>query len=437
MNYGNITDRKSLVCIFLAGGNDGFNMFVPYENQQYLNYQAIRGEGMAIPRADLAGQQVNDGSEYAFHNSMGGIASAYNNGNIALISNVGNLRQPLTREQYLSAGSSSNVLIPEHLFAHDVQQITWQANQAPQIPIAPGWGGRLADLLSAANPSIHFDPAFSLSGANPWQSGNHTQPFSIGNTGVSVFNQLSAENLAGTDRRSTRARVFQQIQEIERQHVLEQHASQVFLETRDSLTQMRDTLALPAASGLDVSAFAGLGGNPLARDLQMIARLIAARDDLQQRRQIFFVRLGGWDTHNNQIETHANLLRVLNDAMLAFQSTMDAPNNNIDPNSVTTFTASEFGRTATSNDGGTDHGWGGHQLVMGGAVNGGQIYGSLPDLQPGGADDSGDNGRIIPTLAVDQYGATLARWLGVEDSDLNNIFPNLHMFNQRDIGFMS
>ena len=204
------------------------------------------------------------------------------------------------------------------------------------------------------------------------------------------------------------------------EHVLKQHAATNTSESQRRLRIMSNTLASPTATNLDVSAFDAIGGNRLASDLRMIARLIATRDELNQNRQVFFVRLGGWDTHKGQLPTHRGLLRTLNDAMVAFQSTMD--NLGIQ-DSVTTFTASEFGRTVTSNNGGTDHGWGGHQLVMGGAVRGGEIYGTLPSLEPGGVDDSDSSGRIIPTLSVDQYGATLARWMGIIDSDLNRIFP--------------
>lgn len=166
----------------------------------------------------------------------------------------------------------------------------------------------------------------------------------------------------------------------------------------------------------------------------MIARPISARQALGLKRQIFFVRFGPWDTHGQQLVAHANLLQTLNDALEVFyQTTVELSLTD----TVTTFTASEFGRTATSNGDGTDHGWGGSQLVMGGAVQGGQIHGVLPDIAPGSLDDSGDAGRIIPTVAVDQYGATLAKWMGVADSDLNAIFPNLSQFSQRDLGFMS
>jgi uncharacterized protein (DUF1501 family) len=433
VNYSAINDQKSLVCIFLAGGNDSFNLFAPYQSDLYSTYSAIRGE-VAIPRADLAGQQVEDGSGYAFHNRAAGIAESYNDGNIALISNVGNLRQPLTRQQYLNRDSGAGILIPEHLFAHDVQQATWQTNRPPGIPVPAGWGGQLADLLDQANTGSNLRPAFSLSGSNAWQSGRTTQPFSLSSTGVNLFNQLQAENLNGADRNSIRARIWNEILGLDREHVLERHAAGSFLTAQERLLVIRDALNSSAATNQNVSAFNGLGGNRLAQDLQMIARLIATRNDLNQRRQIFFVRYGGWDTHKGQLLTHNGLLGTLNDAMLAFQSTMEGLGTH---NSVTTFTASEFGRTATSNNGGTDHGWGGHQLVMGGAVNGGQIHGTLPNLQPGGEDDTDNSGRIIPTLSVDQYGATLARWMGLEDSDLNAIFPNLHMFNQRDLGFMS
>ncbi len=436
-NYNGINDQKSLVCIFLAGGNDGFNMFAPYQSDLHQAYSNIR-KTLAISRADLAGQQVEDGSGYAFHPKMKKIAEIYNQGKLALISNVGNLGQPLTQAQYLSG--NSGILIPESLFSHNHQQETWQTNRAPAQPTPAGWGGLLADLLKQANTGSQLAPTFSLSGTSPWQSGITTQPFSLNSSGVNDFEYLQSDLPNGTDRHSIRSKIWSDMLALNRNHVLEQHSARSLIETKERLVFLQDALNTPVATNFDDSAFDGLERNRLANNLKMIARLISARDAMSQKRQIFFVRFGSWDTHSDQLNQHTALLTQLNDAMSAFQTTMNNAGN-IDENSVTTFTASEFGRTATSNGDGTDHGWGGHQLVMGGAVNGGQIHGILPDITPGGINDSDTSansaGRIIPTIAVDQYGATLAKWMGVVDSDLNAIFPNLTRFSQRDLGFMN
>jgi uncharacterized protein (DUF1501 family) len=285
----------------------------------------------------------------------------------------------------------------------------------------------LADLLGSANSTANLPASASLSGTNPWQSGLQTQPFSIGSNGLADFSYLSDGNWP--PHQSHRTELWNDILKLQRSHVFEQQSADAHLTTQSRIAEVTGALANVAEITTQYPE-----QNGLANNLRMVARLIAAREELGLKRQIFFIRAGGgWDTHGNQVISHANLLAGLNDALDAFYTTTEELGKQ---DSVTTFTASEFGRSSTSNGDGTDHGWGGHQLVMGGAVNGGQIHGVMPDITPGGADDSDDAGRLIPTQSVDQYGATLAKWMGVADSDLNAIYPNLNKFSQRDLGFM-
>lgn len=424
-NYSGLTDHKSLVCIFLAGGNDSFNMFIPYESAAHQNYQAIRKE-MALPRANL--NPVNGGSNYAFHPNMGGaITDLYNQNKLALISNVGTLIQPLTRAEYLAFRSGDqSIQVPRNLFSHNSQQEIWQTGHPPHTvnPTPAGWGGRMADLLDSANTAPHLSPSISLSGSNFWLPGNSTQPFSVAGSGLKNFTHLR-----NTPPHDDRSATWDRLLNLQRSNALEQQAAQSFTSMQDKRDDLENALlSAPAIQTVYPQT-------SLATSLKMIARLISIRDLLGMKRQIFFVKIGGWDTHDLQFKKHDILLSQVNDAMDAFYKTTEELNI---ANSVTSFTMSEFGRTSTSNGDGTDHAWGGHQLVMGGAVNGGQVFGTLPDITPGGPDDtSSTSGRIIPTLSVDQYGATLAKWMDMTDSDIDTIYPNLHRFAQHDLGFLT
>lgn len=425
-DYSNLPGHKSLVCIFLAGGNDGFNMFLPHESNAYNHYQDIR-QALAINQGQVL---PANNSDYGFHPSMLETRNLYNQNKLAVLSNVGTLYQPLNKTQVedYRAGDTS-ILVPPSLFSHSHQQEIWQTNHSPQIgSTPPGWGGVLSDLLSSANQAANLPASISLSGTNPWQSGNQTQPLSVSARGLDNFEYLS--ETSWPPHQSTRTQVWNDVLQLQRQHLLEQQSANGFITTQSRIAELNSALdnIAPIMTVYPEQ-------NNLANDLRMVAQLISAREELGLKRQFFFIRVGGgWDTHGNQITSHANLLAGLNDALDVFYQTTEELGKE---NSVTTFTASDFGRSSTSNGDGTDHGWGGHQLVMGGAVNGGQLHGVLPDITPGGIDDSGDAGRLIPTISVDQYGATLAKWMGVADSDLNTIFPNLNQFGVRDLGFMS
>lgn len=429
-NYSGLSDHKSLVCVFLAGGNDGFNMFIPNESSAHQVYADIRGP-LAIPQGGL--HPVSNSSQHAFHPRMPEVAQLYNQNKLALISNVGALYQPLNRTQYQAYDNGdTSIKVPLDLFSHSHQQEIWQTLRPLQVgSTPPGWGGLMAELLASANGTSNIPPSISLSGNNLWQSGNSLRPFKMEASGISDFNHFTDDHWHpwSTDRKNT----WNAILELNRQNLLKQQTAGDFQSARMRINAIQAALANAPALP---TAFPE--NNRLASRLETIAKIISIRESLGLKRQIFFVRHGGWDTHGNQLIDHANQLGTLNSALNAFyQATVGLGIQD----SVTTFTASDFGRSATSNGDGTDHGWGNHNLVLGGAVDGGRIHGTLPNIAPGGPDDSDDAGRIIPTISVDQYGATLAKWMGMTESDLDFVFPNLSAFNNhalgRDIGFMS
>jgi uncharacterized protein (DUF1501 family) len=288
----------------------------------------------------------------------------------------------------------------------------------------------MADLLIQANSNQDVSPTFSLAGNNLWQSGIHTQPFSLNSSSVKNFSfNYSPPAARGTSLINS----WREILNLKYSHALQQHAASLTTSTEQRVDALGSSLAL--SNGIIQTPYNNK--NSLASQLRMIARLIYARNEvggLGMNRQIFFAKLGAFDTHGNQLTPHANLLAILNEALDSFYKTTVELGV---AESVTTFTLSEFGRSMTRNRGGTDHGWGGHNLVMGAAVDGGNIHGDLPDLTPGSINDSGDGGRPIPTISIDQYGATLAKWMGITDTDLSAIFPNLNNFAVRDLGFMS
>ncbi len=424
---------KSLVCVFLYGGNDAFNMFVPYDDTRYAEYAASR-QNLALPKDGATPLLPVTGDQYAFHPALAPLRDLYNANKLAVISNVGNLIVPTTRADYLNEA----VPVPVSLFSHSHQQEIWQTNLAPASAVTnPGWGGLLSDLLQSCNDDPAVPLSFSTNGSNLWESGNQTQPFSLDPwNGAEDF-----EYLKGTDWPSneiSRSAAWDSILNLTRSNPLLSQQATTFTGTKERVALIRDALALtdPEATppGITIATPFDTNNN-LATQLRMIARMIYARSHLGQQRQIFFAAMGGWDTHGNQLAAHNSLYGTLGEALSSFQATLEEFGLE---DSVVTFTASEFGRTLTSNGDGTDHGWGNHTLVMGGtgAVNGGAVYGNFPSLALGSANDSGEAGRLIPELSVDQHGATLAKWMGLSASESNDIFPNLHNFSTTDLGFL-
>ncbi|MBX3725245.1 MAG: DUF1501 domain-containing protein [Xanthomonadales bacterium] len=413
---------RALVCVYLYGGNDSFNTVVPTSGPEYGQYQGVRG-ALALSQASLLPLNPSapplGGGSFGLAPQLPQLRALFNQANspLAIVANVGALLHPITRAQYL-AGS---VPVPAQLFSHSDQTVTWQ-KPAADHPSRRGWGGRLADLFHTANPNPDLSMNISVDGENVFQAGNEIVPYFVGTNG--------AESIPFVDSQpwnANRRNVFVALRDAAHPHPMQRQYATVMRRSMNNGVQINSALAgaTPLATAFPDSH--------LGRQLRMVARLINARSALQMQRQIFFVGLGGFDTHDTQLSDHATQLTELDGALAAFHAAtveMGLANH------VTTFTASEFGRTSTINGDGTDHGWGGHHFVLGGSVVGRRIYGRMPNLAVNGPDDAGW-GQIIPTLAVDQYAATLARWYGVAPGDLATVFPNIGHFSSADLGFMA
>jgi uncharacterized protein (DUF1501 family) len=420
-NVAVVSDYKALVCVFLFGGNDGNNLVIPYGVADHATYASGRGV-LAIPRADLTATLIRPsntgGREFSLHPSMTQLATLFGQGKAAVLANVGPLTQPLTKKQWDAGG----VQVPANLFSHSDQQAQWQIGTS-DAAVRSGWGGRLVDLYYPQNTTA-IASCLSTAGRSTFLNGQTATGLSISASGRFGFDFYPSD--AATD---PLAVGFREILNTARAHLFEQ----AFVDTlRGSIdTQRTFNQAINEAPAL-ATVFPGTG---LGEQLSTVARLIAARNALGVKRQAFFVSLGGFDTHGvDQPGDQANLLAEVSDAIGAFyQATVELGV----ASQVTTFTESDFGRDFPANgNGGSDHGWGNHHLVVGGAVLGGKLYGKFPTLAVNGPDDA-SGGRWIPTTSVDQYSATMARWFGVGPTDLPLVAPNISRFTLADLGFLA
>lgn len=409
-------DYKALVCLFLNGGNDANNLLIPYDTTGYANYAAARTT-LALPQSTLLPitPLTTDGRSYGLHGSVGPLQGLFGVGKLAFLANVGTLVVPTTRAQY----EARSVPLPPQLFSHNDQQVQWQSS-VPDLPFTSGWGGRLADLTNAFNENPTLSMSISLDGQNSFQVGQSVSQFAVNRTGV--VNLSGSNNAAGEVRLEALKAVLGQ----ENQHLFQTAFGDITSSAIDTSALLGE--ALENAPVINTAFPEGRLGEQLA----MIAQLISVAPQFGLKRQVFFARLGGWDLHDTQIDAHALLLEEIATGMKAlYDATVELGCEN----QVTTFTASDFGRTFNTNGDGSDHGWGSHQMVMGGAVRGGDIYGTMPVLEINGPDDTG-RGRWIPTTSVDEYAATLASWFGVSPTDLPVVLPNIGRFGQPDLGFM-
>ena len=411
-------DYKALVCLFLFGGNDANNVVIPYDAKGYASYSAARGN-LALPQASLLRLklQKGDGREFAFHPSMREMQELFEKGKLGVVANVGTLVAPITREQFLSGGAA----VPHQLFSHADQSVQWQTSVSDK-PSRTGWGGRTGDLLQSLNGDSKISLTISIAGTNTFEVGNRVFPYQVSPQG-----SVSLSGFDGSRNANVRLRAFKDLLALPHHNVFEQAYA-------DTVSR-----SIADAELLD-SALAGLsplrtkfppGG--LGAQLSMVAKLIAARRNLRMRRQIFFVAVQGYDTHGRQLVAQANLLGELSRGLNAFYRATEELNV---AEQVTSFTASDFGRTFPTNGNGSDHGWGSHHFVLGGAVRGGRLFGTFPTLAINGPDDTG-RGRWIPTTSVDEFSATLAAWFGVSKSDLPTVFPNIGRFAKPNLGFFA
>lgn len=413
-------DYRALVCVFLYGGNDQTNTVIPLDTSEFAGYTSARSSiaRSAAEITALGPVAAQDGRSFGLPNELAPLASLYTAGKLAIVANVGPLVVPTSRQQY----QSGSVPLPPKLFSHNDQQSVWQSTGAEGT--TTGWGGRIADAILSANANQTFT-AVSVSGAAVFLSGANTLQYQIGAGGPVSISALSG-SLFGASTVANDA--LRQLITAARAPLFEDEYNRV---TARSINASADlSTALLAAPAL-TTVFPAQ--NPLADQLKMVARMISVRQALGMRRQVFFVSQGGYDTHDFQLRDQPVLHAALAGALSAFYAaTVELGVSD----KVTTFTASDFGRTLTSNGDGSDHGWGSHHFVLGGAVRGATIYGRFPQVRLGTEEDVG-SGRLLPTVAVDQYAATLGRWMGASDSALALIAPNLANFTLKDLGFMA
>ncbi len=412
------SDYKALVCVFLFGGNDSWNTVVPVSDQ-YTRYQNIRGN-VAIPRANLL-SMMTGAQELGLHPSLAAIHPLWQQGRLAIVTNVGMLVRPLTRDSYRNRTEP----IPSSLFSHSDQILQWQSAPPNALP-GTGWGGRAADRIQSMNAPSNFPPGVSLNGTSALLVGQTTQPANIsaGSNGV----------LDGTD-----SSIESQARNLAVQELVDLTSGAVMIQAANSIMSegLRVGQIIENATSGDNQLQTVFPGTGLGRQLEQVARLIQVRGDLGMSRQIFFCGMGGYDTHSSQLGRHAGLLAQLGDGVGAFNTAMQELAVDDD---VTLFTESEFSRTFEPNgNAGTDHAWASTQFVAGGAVNGGQLYGRFPEYILSGPDDADSRGRFIPTVSLDMYGSTLSKWFGLNDADIAAVFPNLGNFDPstHDLGFMT
>lgn len=414
-------EYRALVCVFLSGGNDSFNMLTPFSGDARTAYEDSRGE-IALPQSDynLLPDPLSDGRQLGLHKNMSEVFDLYNAGKASLICNVGSLIEPTD----LNALNLGTAKLPLGLYSHADQAAHWQSTTPEQRNARTGWGGRLADLMSELNGDSGVSMNISVAGRNLYQVGDTTAAFTIGTDGVpsmSEWNQASY-----LPRRTALESIIDQ----EYQSALER----TFAGSKKQAIQVGNEFST-AYEGAEPLNTAFDSANGYAEQLRSVARSIAARDLLGHKRQTFFVLRGGWDSHGS-LAGHPSLLGDLSQGIGQFQVAMAELGLE---DKVTLFTASDFGRTLSPNAAGSDHAWGGNQIVVGGAVQRG-IYGDYPDLALGNNLDTG-RGRLIPTTSVDEYYAELALWLGVNPTDMAYVLPNLHRFHDisggvAPLGFM-
>jgi uncharacterized protein (DUF1501 family) len=410
------TDYRALVCVFLLGGNDSNNLVIPISTpignpeNSYTVYSNVR-KGLALAQNTLHPIAAANGDQYALHPSMPELANLYTAKNLAVLANVGTLVAPITKAQYQAPGAT----VPSNLFSHSDQQQEWQSSIGQGLA-STGWGGRVADLMQSCN-SSNFPMIVSVGGNSLFSTGAQTNPATVlpgQSLGLQGF-----DNSAAAQARLT---AFQNLLTFDNGVAIVQADNTI---TKNGVDQgILLNQALTGISALKTT----FPNTTLGQQLQQVARIIQVRSGLGVRRQIFFTSLGGFDTHQQQLNDQTNNLLQVSQAMKAlYDATVEM---GVD-RQVMTFTESDFSRTLQPNGSasvGTDHAWGSHQIIMGGGVKGGDLYGQFPTLALTGPDDANNRGVWVPTTSLDQYGAALATWFGVAPEQLSQVFPNLPNF---------
>jgi uncharacterized protein (DUF1501 family) len=416
------TDYKALVCVFLFGGNDHGNTLVPYDTPTYNAYAAQRG-GLAIDRALLAptllapATALADARQYALAPELSALKPVFDAGRMGVLLNIGTLISPTTKAQY----EARSVRLPPKLFSHNDQQSVWQASNPEGA--RSGWGGRMGDLFAAGNTQATFT-AVSVAGNAIFLSGDGVAQYQVSSNGSVPINGIG-NTLYGSSAPAQALREI--IGSTPSSNNYEREYTRVVRRSIDANVSL--TGALGGAPALS-TAFPATG---LAAQLRMVARMISARGALGAKRQVFLVSLGGFDHHDSLLAEHPALLAQVGGAMAAFDTAMIELGVS---NQVTAFTASDFGRTLSSNGDGSDHGWGSYHFVTGGAVRGRSYFGQAPLLGNNSPDDVGQ-GRMLPTMAVDQLASTLATWMGVSPSNLSSVLPGIVNYSTRDLGLFA
>lgn len=448
-----VAGYKALVCVFLFGGNDSHNMLVPYSTAEYNAYSTARGgpaeaNGLAIPQGSL---NPLSGGLYSLHPAMTGLASLYNSGRLGIVANTGPLRAPTTLAQY----RARSVPLPPSLFSHNDMQSHWQTMR-PGVPADSGWGGRMGDVFRLGS-NGNLPVTCGVGGGGIFLKGDQVFAYQVSQmryrNGVVDptfrFSRAPRADIYWNWTGSNPQAVYEANARLPRANLLEEQ----FATVTESAIDMGEFVSDSVYNETTVNGTTNWSlktpvpgawptNNRLAAQLHTVAAMIAARQALGVTRQIFFVSLGGFDNHGDQLGTnaatgtktllsgrHYDLLRQVDEALRLFYEATVALGVS---SSVTTMTMSDFGRTLKSNGAGSDHGWGGHHMVLGGAVNGGRIVGTMPPVALGTSVDVGE-GRLLPTTAADTYAATCAQWLGATNAELDQIFPNLGLFPARTL----
>ena len=416
------TDYKALVCVFLYGGNDYANTLVPYDTAQYAVYQAQR-PGLFYAQSALTGTvlapsvPLANGGQYALAPQLAKLSPIFNAGKMAIALNVGTLIQPTTKAQYLA----KSVQLPPKLFSHNDQQSFWQASSAEGA--ASGWGGRMGDLFQAGNGTSTLT-CINVSGNAVFLAGKSAIQYAVTSAGPA---SLTARTQLGGS--AAAATLLQTMIKAGGPHLFQAELGRVSTRALDLNAQVSSALAAAPATTTAFPAAVDPSSS-LGAQLAMVAKLISVGKELGAKRQVFFVSSGRFDNHDELSTLHPVLLTNMADALRAFYDTTVELGVS---QQVTTFTASDFGRTLNTNNDGSDHGWGSMHFVLGGAVKGGRYYGTNPVLGNNGPDDVGQ-GRLLPTMAVDQYAATLASWFGVSGADLATVIPSINNFAGSTLG---